>query len=158
MRTNFGVNEMLDKIVDKLKKATAGSTTSVSPEVKRLAAAALLVEAARRDNDFADEERAAITRVVGQNFNLSDEDAKVLVETAEERQHLPYGESIFTRTVAGNFSVDERKEVLKMIWSVALADGHLDRLEQVMIAQLAKEIGLQTADSDEACKLADAQS
>ena len=148
---------MLEKIIEKLKKATAGSSTAVSPETKRLAAAGLLIEAARRDNDFADEERAAITHVVGQNFNLSDEDAKTLVATAENRQSLPYGESIFTRTVATSFSVDERKEVLQMIWSVALADGRLDRLEQVMIAQLAKEIGLDKAASDEARKAAEAK-
>ena len=141
---------MLEKIIDKLKKTTAGPSSAVPPEVKRLAAAGLLVEAARRDNDFADEERAAITQVVGHNFNLSDEDAKELVATAEQRQKLPYSESIFTRTVASSFSIDERKEVLQMIWTVALADGRLDHLEHVMIAQLAKEIGLGKVDSDAA--------
>ena len=64
---------MLEKIIDALKKKTAPNSASVSPEVKRLAAAALLVEAARRANDFAADERAAITRVVGENFKLSAE-------------------------------------------------------------------------------------
>lgn len=148
---------MLEKIIDKLKKVTSGASAPVPPEVKRLAAAALLVEAARRDNDFADNERAAIVRVVGENFHLTPEDAKTLVTMAEERQKLPYGESIFTRTVAGSFNVDERKEVLNMIWQVALSDGHLDHLEDAMIARLASEIGLTKADSDAAHKAAEAK-
>lgn len=146
---------MLDKIVEKLKKKAAAAP--VAPEVKQLAAAALLVEAARRDNDFADDERAAITRVVGEKFKLTAEEAKTLVELAEQRQKLPYGESIFTRTVAGSFTIDERKDVLGMIWEVALADGHLDHLEDVMIARLAKEIGLDKAASDAARKSAEAK-
>jgi uncharacterized tellurite resistance protein B-like protein len=148
---------MLDKIIDKLKKKAAAASAPVAPETKRLAAAALMVEAARRDNDFAADERAAIKRVVGENFKLTPEDAETLVELAEQRQKIPYGESIFTRTVAGSFSVDERKEVLRMIWEVALADGHLDHLEDVMIARLASEIGLDKAASDAARTAAEAK-
>ncbi len=148
---------MLEKIINKLKKVTSGDSAPVPPEVKRLAAAALLVEAARRDNDFADDERAAIVRVVGENFNLTPDDAKTLVEMAEQRQKLPYSESIFTRTVAESFSDDERKEVLNMIWQIALADGHLNHMEDAMIARLAKEIGLTKADSDAAHQAAQAK-
>src|SRR3546814_14309351 len=102
---------MLEKIINKLKKATAGPSSAVPPEVKRLAAAGLLVEAARRDNDFADEERAAITQVVGHNFNLSDEDAKELVATADQRQKFPYSESIFTRTVRKSVVMGQRYSI-----------------------------------------------
>lgn len=136
---------MLDKIIAALKVKTAGSTTSATPEVKRLAAAAMLVEAARRDESFDDTERSAITQIVGKHFNLSAEEAKTLVELAEQRQKLPYGESIFTRTIAENFSDAERKDVVKMLWEVAMADGHLHRVEEAMIASLAKEIGVDAA-------------
>lgn len=141
---------MLDRIIDALKKGAAKSAVPVSPEVKRLAAAALMVEAARRDNDFADDERAAITRIVGENFQLTDEDAKTLVDLAEQRQKVAFGESIFTRTVRDAFTPDERKDVLRMMWQVALADGQLHRLESVMIERLAKEIGLDKAASESA--------
>ncbi|MFZ3033111.1 MAG: TerB family tellurite resistance protein [Parvibaculum sp.] len=147
---------MLEKIVDKLKKLSQGANQPVTEEAKRLAAAALLIEAARRDSDFADSERATIVRVVGENFHLNDEDAQNLVTMAEERQKLPYGESIFTRTVASSFSEAERKEVLQMIWKVALADGHLGRLEDIMVHRVAVEIGLTAADADAARKIVEA--
>ena len=134
---------MLDKIIDALK--SSAKSAPVSQDVKRLAAASLMVEAARRDNDFDDSERSAITRIVGERFSLSREDSKTLVDLAEQRQRLPYGESIFTRTIAESFSDEERKEVVAMLWEVALADGQLHRVEAAMIELLAKEIGVDAA-------------
>ncbi len=148
---------MLEKIIDALKgKSAPKATAPVSPEVKRLAAAALMVEAARRDQDFAGNERAAIVRIVGENFHLSAEEAQTLVALAEQRQRLPYGESIFTRTIAESFTMDERKDVVRMLWEVALADGHLHRVEAAMIERLAKEIGLDATASEAARKAVEA--
>jgi uncharacterized tellurite resistance protein B-like protein len=149
---------MLDRIIDALKKKSAPKPAApLSPEVKRLAAAALMVEAARRDEDFAADERSAIVRIVGDNFKLNDEDATTLVALAEQRQRLPYGESIFTRTIAESFTADERKDVVRMLWEVALADGHLHRVESAMIERLTKEIGLDVTASDAARKAAEAK-
>lgn len=145
---------MLDKIIASLKVKAAGTSTPVSPEVKRLAAAALMVEAARRDNDFDDAERNAITKIVGEQFNLTAGDAKTLVELAEQRSRLPYGESIFTRTIAENFSDAERVDVIKMLWKVAMADGHLHRVEVAMIERLATEIGVDAKSSADARRAA----
>jgi uncharacterized tellurite resistance protein B-like protein len=145
---------MLEKIIAALKVKTGGQSNAATPDIKRLAAAAMLVEAARRDENFDDSERSAITRIVGENFKLSPTEAKTLVELAEQRQKLPYGESIFTRTIAENFSADERRDVVKMLWEVAMADGHLHRVEVSMIERLAREIGLDAAASEAARKAA----
>ena len=135
----------LAKITGRLRAGASSARTVATPEAKRLAAAALLVEAAQRDDDFADEERTTIIRVIREKFDLTQEDAEALVGIAEQRQRLPYGESVFTHTVAGSFTVEERKEVLHMIWEVALADGQVNFVEDVMIARLASEIGLDKA-------------
>jgi uncharacterized tellurite resistance protein B-like protein len=149
---------MLDRIIDTLKKKSAPKPAApITPEVKRLAAAALMVEAARRDQDFAADERAAIVRIVGENFKLTGEDASTLVSLAEQRQRLPYGESIFTRTISESFTPDERKDVVRMLWEVALSDGQLHRVEAAMIERLTKEIGLDVTASDAARKAAEAR-
>jgi len=147
---------MLEKLVEKLKGLSLGANEPVTEGAKHLAAAALLVEAARRDNNFSDSERVTILRLVKENFHLDTDDAQQLVALAEERQKLPYGESIFTRTIEAGFSESERKEVLAMIWKVILADGHLDRLEDIMVHLVAVEIGLTEADADAARGIAEA--
>lgn len=149
---------MLDRIINALKRKTAPKPAPpVSADLKRLAAAALMVEAARRDQDFDAHERGAIIRIVGEHFDLSPEDAKTLVDLAEQRQRLPYGESIFTRTISESFTPDERKDVVAMLWEVALADGSLHRVESSMIDQLTREIGIDKVTSDEARKAAEAR-
>lgn len=149
---------MLEKIIDRLKKKSAPQAAAPAVDVKRLAAAALMVEAARRDLDFAETERSAITRIVGEHFHLDADEAKTLVDLAEKRQRLPYGETIFTRTVRESFTADERKDVVEMMWEVAFADGTLTGTESSMIHRLSSEIGVDRATCDEARRSAEAKS
>ncbi|MEP0707814.1 tellurite resistance TerB family protein [Parvibaculum sp.] len=139
---------MLDKIRNALKKGlTTSGSEPMSPAAKQLAAAALLVEAARRDNEFTEGERDSIKRVVTEHFALSGEEASDLLTLAEERQKVPMGESIFTREVAQGFGPKEKEQVIEMIWEIALGDGQLHRLEATMIDILAQEIGVSAAQS-----------
>ncbi len=134
---------MLDKIRNALRKGlTTSGTQPMSPQAKQLAAAALLVEAARRDNEFTEAERESIKRIVTEHFTLSADEAADLLKLGEERQKVPMGESIFTRAVEEGFAPEERAQVVEMLWEVALADGNLHRLERVMIDTLAQEVGL----------------
>lgn len=140
---------MLDKIRNALRKGltTGGSEQPMSPAAKQLAAAALLVEAARRDNEFTEGEKDSIRRVITEHFSLSGEEAGDLLALAEERQRVPMGESIFTREVAQGFGPKEKEQVVEMLWEIALADGNLHRLESVMIDILAEEVGVNPAQS-----------
>lgn len=139
---------MLDKIRNALKKGlTTGGSEPMSPAAKQLAAAALLVEAARRDNEFTEGERDSIKRVVTEHFSLSGEEAADLLALAEERQKVPMGESIFTREVAQGFGPKEKEQVVEMLWEIALGDGNLHRLEAVMIDILAQEVGVSAEQS-----------
>lgn len=143
---------MLEKIRNALKKGlTTNGTVPMSPEAKQLAAAALLVEAARRDEQFTVGEREAIKKIITEHFTLSAEEAADLLTLAEERQKVPMGEWIFTRAVAEGFDREEREQVVEMIWEVALSDGLLHRLESMMIATLVKEIGV-SAEASAAAK------
>lgn len=139
---------MLDKIRNALKKGlTTSGSEPMSPAAKQLAAAALLVEAARRDNEFTVGEKDAIKKVVTEHFSLSGEEAADLLALAEERQKVPMGESIFTREVAQGFGPKEKEQVVEMLWEIALGDGDLHRLESTMIDILAQEIGVNAAAS-----------
>ena len=142
---------MLETIIKALKKglSTQGGAP-MSEEAKRLAAAALLVEAARRDDDFADAEKAAIKSILSRHFQLNDADATALLELAVSRQKIGMGEWIFTKAISDGFSLDERRNVVTMLWEVALSDGRVHKLEATMIHQLGKEIGLSPADVEAA--------
>lgn len=106
-------------------------------EEKHLAAAALMVEAAVLDEDFGDEERAAIRRAIESAFKLGGEDADALLAEAEKRQDDSNQIFHFTHTIKEHFSEPERIELIELLWEVVYADGVLHELE----ANLMRRIG-----------------
>eukprot|EP00439_Symbiodinium_sp_Y106_P088240 s1_g776.t1 len=143
---------MLDKILSLLQdgpKAPPAATVA-SGDAKQVAAAALMVEAARLDRDFDDGERATIERVVKEQFGLSDEAAADLLDVAEKRQKANYSDMAFINIVANSFDEGEKKDLLKMLWSVALSDGSLHKFEEHLVNHVATELGLTAADTEAA--------
>jgi len=107
-----------------------------SQEELHLAAAALLVEAARLDGDFDATERAKITDILRRRFALDDASAGALIEAATGAvDAIPeiYG---FTRTLRRNFDHGERVAMLEMLWEVAYADGELHDYEASLLRQV----------------------
>ena len=139
---------MLDKILNLLKEGPKAPAASVSSgDTKQVAAAALMVEAARLDRDFDEGERATITRVVKAQFGLTDEAATDLVDIAEKRQNANYSDMAFVNIVANSFDEAEKIDLLKMLWTVALADGDLHKFEERLVGHVARELGISAEDA-----------
>lgn len=122
-------------MLNRLKTLFAGnSSDSVAEKIhsiseKQLAAAALLVEAARMDASFDQVERSTIERVVQSRFDLSSEETSTLIDEAEKAQNAANHLLRFTRTIKDTFPSEERIELMEMLWEVVYADGELDQYE-----------------------------
>ena len=109
---------------------------SHSQEELHLAAAALMVEAARLDGDFDETERTRISDILHRRFALDDESAGTLIDAAIGAvDAIPeiYG---FTRTLRQNFDHDERVAMLELLWEVAYADGELHDYEASLLRRV----------------------
>lgn len=102
-----------------------------------LAAAALLVEAARMDDAIGADERSHIKDIVRRRFSLEEEEARTLFELAEAETQGPAQWHRFTSTLKDRFDDRERIEMIEMLWEVAYADGYLHDLE----ASLLRRVG-----------------
>ncbi len=102
----------------------------------RLAAAALLVEAAWRDQDFDETERRHIVDLVSGRFGLTREEAETLVAAAEQEVHGATQILPFTRAIKDRFSHVERIEMIEMLWQVVYADGVLHDHEAALMRQI----------------------
>ena len=107
------------------------------PDELELAVAALLIEAARMDDDFDAAERATIERLLAERFDLAPEAVRALVETAEQKvqdtaQYFP-----FTREITKRLSTEQRVGIIEMLWEVAYADGIIDPYEDMVLRQIA---------------------
>lgn len=127
---------MLDKL---LKLVTGGEKPSPGNAAtdQRAAIAALLVEAARMDQQFGEVERDTIAGLLTKRFEIDGKEAGKLIEAANERMSGSAHYFPFTHEINTNMSAEEKVEVIEMLWSVAYADGTLDPHEDQLIRQIA---------------------
>jgi len=119
--------------------ALFGEDAPRSPGEDRLplAAAVLLVEAARMDGNFDNDERRAIHTLLTWRFEMSDDDVDALIDAADAEADRLVELSTYVRTIKNHFSHDERVELIEMMWTVVYADGRLDDYEANLMRRVA---------------------
>lgn len=121
-------------------------------EEKQLAAAALMVEAARLDDAFDADERARIETLLQQHFALSGAEAGDLLSAGEQASSDSVEWQGFTRAIKDGFEPEERVALIEMLWEVAYADGELHDYEASLIRRITGLLYVPDRDSGEARK------
>ena len=92
----------------------------------QIAAAALLFEVSRSDHSVEPEEREKITSLVKQQFNLTEDEATVLLDLAEQEVHDATSLHGFVSLLNDNWSQKQRIELVEYMWQVAYSDQKLN--------------------------------
>lgn len=108
-----------------------------SEQALRMATAALLMEVARADHDIKDEEREAVQRIIKNYYSVSPEQARELAAAAE--RHADDATSLFpfTRLITSECSMEDRIRIVRMLWEVSHADGHVNAHEEHLVRKVA---------------------
>lgn len=104
---------------------------------EHLAAAALMVEAARLDGSFGEAERRKIGELLCDRFHLPAELALRLLDRAERRATESVAWQGFTRAIKDALPPEERVAVIEMLWEVAYTDGELHDYEASLLRRVA---------------------
>jgi uncharacterized tellurite resistance protein B-like protein len=123
---------MLDRLLDLI----APPQRQRAPRLE-LAAAVLMVEAARMDEQVAPEEKALILELVQGRFALSQGDAEALVEQALAVTEGAAPWQTYTAVLKERLSYEERVRLVEMLWEVVYADGVLHDLESSLLRRVA---------------------
>ena len=115
-------------------KATSDETPLRALE---LSCAALMFEVARSDFTIDETERESIRLLLTENFALSEEDVTIVTEDAANNVDAATSLFEFTRTINDLATVDQKRQLLTMMWRVALADDALSRYEEHVIRKVA---------------------
>ncbi len=107
-----------------------------------LAVCIVLLEAARIDGEFSDEEYDGIIDTLSIYFKLSENEAGKLVDLASNVREETLDIFPFTRRINEQFSRSEKIEILEEIWRIIFADGHLDSHEDYLVHKLARLFNL----------------
>ena len=103
----------------------------------QLSVAALLVEAARMDSNFDAGERATIECLLAEKFKLEPQAVQSLMEEAQCKVEYSAQYFPFTHEICQRLSLEQRIEIIEMLWTVAYADGMLDPEEDMLLRQIA---------------------
>ena len=104
---------------------------------RHLAAAALLIEVARADRGFDPREQLALAQALRRSFGLSSAELDTLLALAEAEANASTSDYAFTRLINDEYTDAEKSELVRAMWSVAFADGAVDKYEEHLIRRIA---------------------
>lgn len=120
------------------------------PETKekelQKACTALLFEVIRADFEHTSDEINKLKDILVSRFNLSAEEIKELVDDALDSGEDNIALHPFTSLVNEHYDYDERVQLISLMWSVAYADGQLDKYEDGIIRKVADLLYIRHSD------------
>lgn len=134
------------------KGRPASSGAGHSASELQLAAAALLVEAAKLDGRFDESELRLIGDILSARLGVEEGMTQELIAAAEEETEQAGGLYGFTREVRKNFAHEERVGMIEMLWEVAYADGTLHDFEANLLRRVAGLLYVTDRESGDARK------
>ncbi|MEM6850809.1 MAG: TerB family tellurite resistance protein [Pseudomonadota bacterium] len=146
-------------MLEKLKDFLSGSPTSADDKGPSLDVAftALLVEAARIDDQYDDSEKALIDRIIADEFDLNAGEAADLRARAEADQAQALDHYRYSSVVKQALDETQRAAFVERLWEVVLADGKRDQYEDYLIRRLIGLIHVSDQESGAARKRAEAR-
>jgi len=136
---------MIDAFLN-LFRDTPDAPAPNSPD-ERLALAALLVDAARRDDAYEDAEKATIDRILAAEHGLDLTAATALRIEAEGAQDEAMGLFRFTHSLKEATPFEDRVRIVEYLWEVALSDGDRDAVEDNLVRRVCGLLGVSDRDS-----------
>jgi len=102
-----------------------------------LAAAALLIETARSDFTEDQVEQQALEKLLIQSLKLGQQEVHDLIEQASAQVDESTSLYEFTRVINDYYTPQQKLQLISGMWTVAYADGDLDKYEEALIRQVA---------------------
>ncbi|MEO0343140.1 MAG: TerB family tellurite resistance protein [Pseudomonadota bacterium] len=136
---------MLKDILDLFAPEPARS--DLSTDDARLALAALMVRIARSDGDYAASEEKVIRAALTRRYAISGPQLDAIMDEAETLEGKAPDTVRFTNVLKQHIPYEDRKDLLKSLWAVVLADGTRDADENTLLRLLAQLLGVSDKDS-----------
>ena len=130
------------------------NTEDISDNEKNILITSLLIECAKGDYDFSDQEISKIKDLIKKKLKLDQSKINLIfdkaLETVEENVEL-YS---LTKDIRDNFNKEEILEIFEYMWTVVLADGKIDDFEAALMSKLVGLFHLTGKESADAKKKA----
>ena len=128
---------MINRLLAWFKNTPEGETDTSGHTKATRAAAALMVEVAIADHTLSEAEEAALPGLLRQYADLNTEEAIELIQLAQDDVEDAIALHEFTRHLNEEFNLDEKLELITVLWRMAYADQDIDKYEEHIIRRIA---------------------
>ncbi|MBT5406863.1 MAG: TerB family tellurite resistance protein [Gammaproteobacteria bacterium] len=104
---------------------------------KILSVCIFLIEVSKSDDEYDDLEKSKIIDLLKKEFSLNDDQIKLVITLADQKNNEMISLHDFTEIVNNECSYSEKKDLIKMLWDVAYADGRIDKYEDYTIRKIS---------------------
>lgn len=108
-----------------------------------VATAGLLLDLAHADHQMSKAEERRLLQHLRERFDLDEETARDLMQSAEEERGASIDHFAFTQVIRRNTSLSERIEIIRTMWHIVYADGLLKTDEVQMLRKLSELLGVE---------------
>ena len=134
------------KFLKKFKDMNKNSPIA-SEDDKNILVTSLLIECAREDGNFSEEEISKIRNLLTTKLNVNNDKINTIFDGALKMSQKSVEIYSITRDIRDNFSHDEILKILEYMWIVMLADGHIDDFESALMRKMVGLFHLTGKDS-----------
>jgi uncharacterized tellurite resistance protein B-like protein len=130
---------MLDSLKRFFNKVSPGDSHGLPATREhdiRVATCALLVEIARIDETFSQEELETVLAILNKRYGLSKEHADALIAEAEVELNNSLDLWQFAKLINENYSNEEKIEIVETLWRIVYVDGKMDQYEHYLMNKL----------------------
>lgn len=117
-------------------KSEKAELISATSEEKNILIASLLIECAKEDGDFSDDEIIKIKSLLNTKLNINGNDVNAIFDAALEITQDNVEIYSLTKDIRDNFSHEEILKIIEYMWAVMLADGHVDDFEAALMRKI----------------------
>ena len=114
------------------------------------AIAAILVRAAKTDNEYTESEKKLIDHLLANKLNISLEDARLLRLQGQELEMEINDNVQLTRIIKQDIPYGERQQLVEQLWSIILDDNNRTPEENKLMRVLTHLLGISDVNSAKA--------
>ena len=118
---------MFKKIFNKKKKQDSDN--------KNILGAALLIHAAKIDENYTNAEKKIIKKALMELNNISSDQTEDLIKLAEKKEEESNQIVEFTKEIK-KYSMEFRLKIIEVIWKIVYSDGSSDNYESNLIRRI----------------------
>ena len=138
--------------IKKFKKEK--SIENISDNEKNILITSLLIECAKGDYDFSDQEISKVKDLLKKKLKVDQSEINLIFDKALEMMQGNVELYTLTKDIRDNFSKEEILQIFEYMWSVVLSDGKIDDFEAALMSKLVGLFHLTGKESADAKKKA----